>query len=191
MELYRQKQTKTSCCSLQVLLRARHLEQGGRPAASLPVRRGAQEHRGDRLQWLLDTPQHPPTPRSTPPRPLLEAWRLLLGPEDVPLITLSLFQVLPELTARIFTSTVARGRRLRGPSDDGLRSESSRLGGTDAFRACSTRKGTVQTTLLLLLLLTVKHLLLGSKPWKTLLLEQEGEGGGGDEQYRMAQHPRL
>ena len=167
MELYRQKQTKTSCCSLQVLLRARHLEQGGRPAASLPVRRGAQEHRGDRLQWLLDTPQHTPTPPSTPLRPLLEAWRLLQGPEDVPLITLSLFQVLPELSARIFTSTVTRGR-LRGPSDDGLRSESSRLGGGGGGR---TRSGsglvpheTVQTMLLLLLLLTVKHLLLGTKP---------------------------
>ena len=140
MELYRQKQTKTSCWSVQVLLRARHLEQGGRPAASLPVRRGAQEHRGDRLQWLLDTPQHPPTPPSTPLRPLLEAWRLLQGPEDVPPITLSLFQVLPEFSARIFTSAVTHGR-LRGPSDDGLRSESSRLGGTDAFKACSTRNG--------------------------------------------------
>lgn len=107
--------------------------------------------------------RHPSTPPDTPPstplRPLLEAWRSLQGPGDVLLITLSLFQVLPELSARIFTSTVARGRRLRGPSDDGLRSESSRLGGR-------TRSGLVphETVQTMLLLLTVKHLLLGTKP---------------------------
>lgn len=41
--------------STQVLLRPWHPQQSGRPEAGVPVCRCAEEHRGDRLHWLLES----------------------------------------------------------------------------------------------------------------------------------------